>query len=438
MYQSLEPAHRLAFGYGLIAWEFVEGARNWAFPGALAAVLRLCALLGLDQPRAYLGVVRALFCAAAAGTAYGAFRLARTLGASPLASAAGAATFALGSVPIYFAHRAMSETASAAPVAFGLALLLEKDRPRWKALLGASLLGVAVLFRLQNAIFPAGALALLALRREKRACWEAGLALATWAAIYGLLDLLTWGGLFHSALVYLRFNLVEGQAARWGTAEAWYYARVLWTSMPAVALCLVGLWALGARRAPGVSLIALAFFLAHSLVPHKELRFLFPLLPVLGALAAVGFDALPPALPRRLALWAVLACAGFSALRLRALTFGDLGQYEHQKPGASALDDFGPVNRLLLAAHRLPDLCGLKVEAVHLAWAGGQSYLHREVPLYPSSGPGRESGFFNYALSLQGWATPGTAVVAREGPFVLLRLPVSACRRDEGYQWRLP
>ncbi|HEX8822710.1 MAG TPA: hypothetical protein VF794_22475, partial [Archangium sp.] len=32
VFQSLEPAHRLVFGYGLKAWEFIEGARNWALP----------------------------------------------------------------------------------------------------------------------------------------------------------------------------------------------------------------------------------------------------------------------------------------------------------------------------------------------------------------------------------------------------------------------
>ena len=33
IYQSLEPAHWTVFGYGLVPWEFVSGARNWAFPG---------------------------------------------------------------------------------------------------------------------------------------------------------------------------------------------------------------------------------------------------------------------------------------------------------------------------------------------------------------------------------------------------------------------
>src|SRR5262249_22626523 len=37
IYQTLEPAHRAAFGYGLLAWEFLEGARSWALPALIAA-----------------------------------------------------------------------------------------------------------------------------------------------------------------------------------------------------------------------------------------------------------------------------------------------------------------------------------------------------------------------------------------------------------------
>src|SRR5213592_3330109 len=63
IHQSLEPAHRLVFGYGLVAWEFVEGARNWLFPGTIAALLELCRLIGLDDPRVYLGLTRLTFAA---------------------------------------------------------------------------------------------------------------------------------------------------------------------------------------------------------------------------------------------------------------------------------------------------------------------------------------------------------------------------------------
>lgn len=36
VYQSVEPAHRMAFGYSMVAWEFVVGARNVLLPGLIA------------------------------------------------------------------------------------------------------------------------------------------------------------------------------------------------------------------------------------------------------------------------------------------------------------------------------------------------------------------------------------------------------------------
>src|SRR5205823_6543356 len=58
IFQSLEPAHWLIFGYGLLPWEFVQGARSWAFPGFCAALLELASLIGLGQPAAYLSFIR--------------------------------------------------------------------------------------------------------------------------------------------------------------------------------------------------------------------------------------------------------------------------------------------------------------------------------------------------------------------------------------------
>src|SRR5690349_7416820 len=67
IYQSLEPAHRAVYGYGLRAWEMVEGARHWALPGLVAVVLWLSELLHLTAPREYLTVVRLIFCAVGVG-----------------------------------------------------------------------------------------------------------------------------------------------------------------------------------------------------------------------------------------------------------------------------------------------------------------------------------------------------------------------------------
>ncbi|MFP2911530.1 hypothetical protein ACLESD_42190, partial [Pyxidicoccus sp. 3LFB2] len=82
VYQSLEPAHRLVYGYGLVAWEFVEGARNWALPGLVAGVLGLARLLGLNTPTVYLDVIKGFFALLGVASAWGSWRLARAYGAS--------------------------------------------------------------------------------------------------------------------------------------------------------------------------------------------------------------------------------------------------------------------------------------------------------------------------------------------------------------------
>ncbi|HZH17971.1 MAG TPA: hypothetical protein VE057_26705 [Archangium sp.] len=441
IYQSLEPAHRLVFGYGMQAWEFLEGARNWTLPGLVAALFKLSTLMGLEEPRGYLGVTRSVFGLLGAATAWGSWRLARAYGASPLAAGAGASLFALAAVPLYFAPRAMSENASALPVVLGLALALAPGASRRAGVAGASLLGLAVLLRLQNGVFCVGLLAVLAARRDWRAARDALAVLAGWAFLFGLLDRLTWGRWFHSALVYLDFNVVKNGAATFGTEPFSYYNRVLFRAMGGVTLVTAVLTLFAARRAPGLFGVAAAFYLLHALQPHKELRFLVPSLPLFAALAGVGLDTvlrhLPPS-PVRLALpLVVVAVAGFSGLRMGGLTFRDLGQYPGAKSLQNAWDDFGPANRLLITAGRLPDVCGLKVEGIHLAWTGGYSYFHRDVPLYAHHGPGRESRLYSHVLTLSGAVANGE-VVASEGPFVLVRLPHGRCAPDPAWSSRLP
>ena len=150
-------------------------------------------------------------------------------------------------------------------------------------------------------VFVIGVLGVLAARRNWRGLLEALGVLSVWAVAYGAIDALAWsdvpgaayGGWFHSAILYLRFTLIEGRAAEWGTSPSGYYAEFIFRSMPIIAACLaVGLLA-GLRYAPALSVLALLFLAGHSAIPHKEFRFILPMLPLAIAATVTSFDALP-------------------------------------------------------------------------------------------------------------------------------------------------
>lgn len=439
IYQSIEPAHRLAFRYGLVAWEFAEGARNWAFPGMLAGILRLAAALGAETPDAYLTVIKLVFVALSLGSAVGIHRLVVNSGGSRLAGSLGAWTWALAAPAIYFAHRALSENAATAAGVWAVALLARLRPSGRDVIVGGSLLGIAVLVRLQMGVLPLGLLAVLAARRNWPTFRGLLFVLAGWAVIFGALDALTWGhlpsarygGWFHSAVTYLHFNTFDERSAQFGTAPASYYAVHIFRSMPFVAVTLAaglvaGLW--GSARA--VSLLSVLIIVVHSIVGHKELRFVLPALPLAVAAAALAFDHWRP-LARTVGLSALGIAALASVTTFPSLTWGQLGS-PVDRGDVSAWDRSGPVNRLLIEAHKLPDLCGLRVDLAP-AWHGGLSHLHRLVRLYHDLGP--ESGAYNYAIVASGL---GRSVIARDGDWELVKIPeVSRCIRDPEYDWRL-
>ena len=190
--------------------------------------------LGGDSPHIYLPVIRLVFVAMSLGTALGIYRLARGWGASEEAAAAGAAVWALAAPSIYFAHRAMSENAATVAAVWAVGFLLAPRASRRSLWLGASLLGLSVLFRIQMGVLVIGVLGVLAARRNWRGLLESLAVLSVWGVAYGAIDALAWsdapgaayGGWFHSAILYLRFTLIEGALGRVGNIAAGLLRRV--------------------------------------------------------------------------------------------------------------------------------------------------------------------------------------------------------------------
>ncbi|MGV3619414.1 MAG: hypothetical protein ACO1OB_01280 [Archangium sp.] len=416
-YQSLEPAHRVVFGYGWQAWEFLEGARHWTLAGIVAGVMKLS---GTN----YLFGVELFFCLAGVATGFGVFTLARAQGASSMNAAVGATAFWLMGFAVYCSPRAMGETLSALPVTFAFAALLGK-LTRWKAVIAGLLLTLAVGLRLQNGLFCLGALVVL--WKQRSFFWWLLGTLSFGALLYGAVDWLTWGQPFHSAVVYVKFNLQH--SGSFGRSHFFHYVVSLITSEGALVIPLTALAVRSWKQRREVLIASLVFLFVHSLIPHKELRFIFPLLPLLCAQAALGLDGAPK--------WSVPILLGLTVISLvtfKTFTFGRLG-ISNPPREISAIDYYGPENRLLRRASTLTDLCGLKLYGFENWRTGGYAYLHQRVPMYRSEPRESGEGHFNYAIAKRGTFV-GTEIAA-EADLVLLKLPVTGCTPDTTYDFHL-
>ena len=433
--QYLEPAHRLAFGNGVTFWEYFYGARSWLVPGTVAGVLLLFDAVGLGQPSWYVGGVKLLFCAISLAIPAGMYLFARR----HFGEAAGRAALLAGAFwyeLVGFAHKPMTEFVATAPLLALLALLalcarrwVDDARTLW---LAAFLAVLTSAIRLQYAPAALLLLGIVFLRTGKRV--QLTLASAGFAAAFGLFDAITWdGGLFHSYVTNIRYNLILGPM-RTGESPAWQF--LWWLALAGLGsslLCLAAALRRPRRYGFLLGLIALVL-LVHSLQAHKEYRFIFAVIPLwllvgadLAARLAVREDGL-----RRLAK---LAAAGFASVSLagilNALPYQDrVYQAWSRETGAVNFvrnrDPIFPAYRYL---SRAPSVSGVwQVDRSYFNLPG-YYYLHRKVPFYDASkGGGLQpkvesfTSLVSHILSADpGFSVPGFSLEQQFGEVRILR-----------------
>ncbi|MFL5356205.1 glycosyltransferase family 39 protein [Archangium sp.] len=417
VFQFLEPAHGLAFGYWLQSWEWLEGLRNWAVPGVLGGVLMLCGRLGLEHPWALASVVWLCCAAVQAWGSLALYRLVEERDGREAALLAAAVHVTWGGWLLY-AARPLADSLSVAPL-LGSLLWARRARVRdglregfWCGLL----LGLAFVVRYPSAVFGVPlAVSLLAARRWRSV---AGAAVGVGAVLLGLgvLDWLTWGEPWHSVWKYFQFNLFQGGAARFGTQPWWWYLPKLVGMVP-----LLLAWHFGrglARR--DVLVGAFVFYLAVVMgLAHKELRFLAPLLPLFVAIAAgPAWHSLSRYVHSRRVLGGLVGLYALSSLAAATV----------QMPGGVAREQ---LDALVFAGQR-PELTGLIVAGQQEWNVSGYFHLHRDVPLLvrPGTdvkdlyGPLTERQFSHVlvhkgALGEPALKSAGFCVLRRWGPAVL-------------------
>jgi len=418
IFQVLEPAHRLAYGYGVIAWEWLVGARSWVLPAFMAVVMRATDWLGAGSSGYLAGV--AAFCSLLSLTAVWFAcvwaRRASGIPAARIAAVACATSFGL----IFFATQLNFEVVATHLLLPGLYLgaYAEGNHEKKRLFLAGILCGFAASLRIQ--LIPAAFVAAIYFCyprwRERWLAVLAGLALPV--LLFGVVDDLTWSYPWQSAVVYFRENAILGRAAESGTGPWYYYGLVL--------LLLVGpavlfLWH-GARRSSILAVIGLVVLVSHSCIGHKEVRYLYPVIPIALTLASIGivefqsnstFKFIRSLTPR-----AVLA-TGICFMLLSSVSTAILCAHWLKPKGPVLTFDW---------LSKQPGVCGVGV--FHVDWfrTGGQAHLHQNVPILllpDSTRLSADAGSFNALVAREGIASlpPSFSLSKCMGGFCVFQRP---------------
>ncbi len=215
-----------------------------------------------------------------------AYLVGKRMTGSSAGSAFVAATVAFGGLSVRFSSGVLPRSAVAVLILAALWLVLDERDGGWRPLVAGALVGVSAAARFGEAVFVVAGMIVFAGQRRWRSLIGYGLAavLTAMAAVGGS-DLLFTGDPLASTNAIWRYTLVEGASSR--GFQPWYayvgYIVQILTPIGAVFVC----WALRRSYAVLWAWCAVPPLLL-SLLPHKEMRYLTALMPVLLILLALG------------------------------------------------------------------------------------------------------------------------------------------------------
>ena len=421
IFQSQEAAHRLAYGTGVIPWEFRLGVRSWVLPALIAGIMKCTAWLSSGS-LGYIFGICLFFSLLSLTVVWFSFSWCRQYFGLQYALLAGF-TSAIWFELVHFGPRTFNEFVAGnlfLPALY-LGSLEQHQKPegKWRLLLVGLLLGLAVSLRMQfgPAVLLVG---LWIISRDwKTRFLPVATGILIVVLIFGFVDAITWTYPFYSYYAYFRENLLNHRAARFGTSP-WYYliVKLFVHTGPMMIFALVGV-----RRSPILGWICLAILFPHLLIGHKEYRFIYPVLPLLLTLAAIGLIDFLQFLGRKTMFQPsqqvkLLLVASF----VLACSLALASQYPQWKTARGSLRAFNHLSEDEQA-------CGVAIRYIDWCGVGGYTHLHRPIPIfvfYSFTEAYPAVGAFNRVVAPESTAVPvqgfsvsscrdGTCVYQREG-----------------------
>jgi GPI mannosyltransferase 3 len=394
VFQTVEQGHRLAFGTGLVPWEFIYGTRSWVLPGALAGLIMLASQF-CTGPSCYMPFIGSVLAALGAATALCAFLWGRRFYGTTGGVVAGIFA-AVWMDAVYFGPRTLSDSVAAHVLVIGLFAGTPHreiaEIPSWRrAAAAGALLSLAASLRVQLA--PAIALiGLWTMCATFRARWLTFLGSGLWVAVlYGMVDWWTWGYPFEALWRNVAANLYYSVQADFGILPWYWYIHTVLEYWGGVAGAMSALCLIGALRLPRAFVVAGLIALTYSLIGHKEFRFVYPAVLLAVIVSGIGLAQLVAWVNAGLYVQSGVLRHAIIAPSAVAVTVVALTQLGFAIGSERYREAWTWGRDMILASRyvaRLGAVCGVGILDQPWFYTAGYAALHHAVPLYWATSPG--------------------------------------------------
>ncbi len=370
VYQSLEQSFRLIKGYGIVPWDVIYGIRSYALPLFLVLPLKIAWLFRIEDPAIYRFFPQLLLLLASLTPIVAGYYLVKYCTKKTTPALFAAFCLAIWYELIYFSSRALTEIVAVYSFSFAIIALA---RSKKKYFFGSLLLTLGCLLRPH--FFPIAIISYAAFFKPKD-YKQAALGILTSTVFFGLID---WrhigtflGGLFRN----IQLNFLAGISEQFGTQYWWYY--LVYFAMTSAGISLLVFFPPKSRPAKTIWIAFISIVLIHTLIPHKEYRFIFICIPLWICLITVHLNTYLNRKKKTVRSW-IGASVAFALLSLAGI-FDKLPYQSTAYGQPMLLKD--PDISIYEALYHDPTLCSLYDVSRTWVYTPGYYHLNRNVPLY--------------------------------------------------------
>jgi hypothetical protein len=279
--------------YGIPMWlnEELPPRHSMFYAGIHYALFYLCEAMGFTDPEGKMVLVRLLHGLYSLWVVYYGYKITEALSDKYKARLVGLMLALMWFMP-FMSVRNLVEMVCIPPFLAAFYLLIKQSAtPKASRFFWAgALFALAFVFRYHTLLLAGGVGLVLLYKKQWQAILLFGLGFLLLATlIQGTIDALFFDYPFHSVVTYFLYNAENANNYSSGPVHR-FLLTILGFMVPPISVFLLLGYARTAKLAPMLFLGGLIFFVAHSLFPNKQERFILPLFPLIMILGVIGWQ----------------------------------------------------------------------------------------------------------------------------------------------------